>query len=92
MTYPRMLGPEALAEFYGIFDDVWDQLVEDGIETTFRTDDVRTCLANKVLALTLPSRWSDIQIKQLLTRAIRNEVAWQSRPKRPQSPVGIRAN
>ena len=85
MAYPRVLGPEALAEFYGIFDGVWDQLREDGIEPPVRTEEMRTRLANKVLALTFPSRWSDIQIKQLLIRAIRNEVARQNRPRRAQS-------
>src|SRR5262249_614329 len=40
---------------------------------------VRTRLANKVLAFTLPSRWSNIQIKQLLVRAIPNETVRKNR-------------
>jgi hypothetical protein len=79
MRYPRIIGPEALSQFYAIFDDVWNQLVADGVAAPFNTGEIRTRLANKVLAFTLPSRWSDIQIKQLLVRAIRNEMARKNR-------------
>jgi hypothetical protein len=79
MSYPRIVGPEVLSQFYAIFDDVWNQLVADGIAASLNTSEIRTRLANKVLAFTLPSRWSDIQIKQLLVRAIRNETARKNR-------------
>lgn len=88
MTYPRMLGPEALSEFYAIFDEVWKQLLDEGVVYGFDTEQVRTRLAKKVLAFTFPSRWSDVQIKQLVIRAFRNEVARRHRPKRPQ-PVAV---
>jgi len=79
MSYPRIVGPEALSQFYAIFDEVWAQLVADGVAASFNTGEVRTRLANKVLAFSIPSRWSDIQIKQLLVRAIRNEMARKNR-------------
>jgi hypothetical protein len=84
MAYPRMLGPEALSAFYAMFDEAWRQLQEDGFVTCFDTAELRTRLANKVLAFTAPSRWSDAQIKQLLLRAVRNEVARQDQPQRLQ--------
>jgi len=79
MSYPRIVGPEALSQFYAIFDEVWAQLVADGVAASFNTGEVRTRLANKVLAFSIPSRWSDIQIKELLVRAIRNEAARKNR-------------
>lgn len=84
MAYTRILGPEALSEFYGIFDEVWRQLLDEGVVSGFDSEQVRTRLAKKVLAFAFPSRWSDVQIKQLLIRAFRNEVARQHRPRRPQ--------
>jgi hypothetical protein len=79
MSYPRIVGPEALSQFYAIFDEVWAQLVADGVAASFKTGEIRTRLANKLLAFTLPSRWSNIQIKQLLVRAIRNETVRKNR-------------
>jgi hypothetical protein len=79
-----MLGPEALSEFYAIFDEVWKELLDEGMVYGFDPEQVRIRLAKKVLAFTLPSRWSDVQIKQLVIRAFRNELAREHRPKRPQ--------
>src|SRR6516165_9894871 len=79
MGYPRIVGPEAQSQFYAIFDDVWNQLLADGVAASFNNSEIRTRLAHKVLAFTLPSRWSDIQIKQLLVRAIRNETVRKNR-------------
>jgi hypothetical protein len=84
MTYPRILGPEALSEFYAIFDEVWKQLLDEGLVSGFDTEQVRTRLAKKVLAFAFRSRWSHVQITQLVIRAFRNEVARQHRPRRPQ--------
>jgi hypothetical protein len=92
MSYPRIVGPEALSQFYAIFDEVWEQLVKDGVAASFDTGEIRTRLANKVLAFTLPSHWSDIQIRQLLVRAIRNETARKNLPTRPRPAAPRLAN
>jgi len=74
MARPRILGPKTLSEFYVIFDEVWRQLLDEGVISRLDTRDVRARLAKKVLALDFSRRWSRVQIKQLLIRAIRNEV------------------
>jgi len=71
MAHPRILGPKALSEFYVIFDEIWRQLLDEGVVSRFDTHDMRAGLAKKVLAFDFPSRWSRVQIKQLLIRAIR---------------------
>jgi hypothetical protein len=67
--------PDALARFSRLFDEVWKELLEEGVLDA--THDPR--LARRRLAKTLfrlaRSPWSDIQMRQLLMRAFRNEAA-----------------
>jgi hypothetical protein len=67
--------PDALARFSRLFDEVWKELLEEGVLDA--THDPR--LARRRLAKTLfrlaHSSWSDIQMRQLLIRAFRNEAA-----------------
>ena len=67
--------PDALARFSRLFDEVWKELLEEGVLDA--THDPR--LARRRLAKTLfrlaRSPWSDIQMRQLLIRAFRNEAA-----------------
>jgi hypothetical protein len=71
--------PDALARFSRLFDEVWKELLEEGVLDA--THDPR--LARRRLAKTLfrlaRSPWSDIQMRQLLMRAFRNEAARSQR-------------
>jgi hypothetical protein len=71
--------PDALARFSRLFDEVWKELLEEGVLNA--THDPR--LARRRLAKTLfrlaRSPWSDIQMRQLLMRAFRNEAARSQR-------------
>jgi hypothetical protein len=66
--------PDALARFSRLFDEVWKELLEEGV-----LDATHDPLARRRLAKTLfrlaRSPWSDIQMRQLLIRAFRNEAA-----------------
>ena len=65
--------PDALARFSRLFDEVWKELLEEGV-----LDATHDPLARRRLAKTLfrlaRSPWSDIQMRQLLMRAFRNEA------------------
>jgi hypothetical protein len=69
-------GPEALAQLRPIFDDVWKELVSEGIfePRDFDVETTRTRLAYKVLSFA-STDWTEMQIRQLVLRAFRNEVA-----------------
>jgi hypothetical protein len=66
--------PDALARFSRLFDEVWKELLEEAV-----LDAAHDPLARRRLAKTLfrlaRSSWSDIQMRQLLIRAFRNEAA-----------------
>jgi hypothetical protein len=81
--------PETLSAFDQIFDEVWDELLADGTFRALDTGRTRTRLAQKVLAFA-SNGWTEIQIKQLLLRAFRNEAARQQRIRRPQLVVDAR--
>jgi hypothetical protein len=67
--------PEALRKFSLVFDDVWKELAKEGLfEPSMDERTARARLAKKVFALAR-SPWTEIQIKQLLVRAFRNETA-----------------
>jgi hypothetical protein len=89
MTASRALRsafrPEALSTFAQIFEEVWKELVADEVFPLSGSDTgrMRTRLAQKVLAFA-SSGWTDIQIKQLLLRALRNEAARRQRARRSQ--------
>jgi len=76
--HPRSaFGPEALAQLKPIFDEVWQELVSEGI--TFDVESTRTRLAYKVLSFA-STNWTEMQMRQLLLRAFRNEAARLRRP------------
>ena len=71
--------PDALANFANLFDEVWNELaLEQVISPTASAEPYRARLAQSVFRLAR-SPWSDIQIKQLLVRALRNDVARMER-------------
>ena len=75
-SQPRSaFGPEGWRS-KPIFDDVWKELVSEGVfeTSTFDERNTRTRLAYK--ALTFASTdWTEIQMRQLLLRTFRNEAA-----------------
>jgi hypothetical protein len=81
--------PETLSKFDVVFDEVWHELLADGTFQLLDTSQTRTRLAQKVLVFA-SNGWTEIQIKQLLLRAFRNEAARQQRTRRPQLVVDAR--
>jgi len=82
-SQPRSaFGPEALAQLKPIFDDVWKELVSEGVFALLASYDenTRTRLAFKVLTFA-NADWTEIQMRQLLLRAFRNEAARIQRAK-----------
>jgi hypothetical protein len=68
-------GPEALSRFTQIIEEVtgiW--LTMYLLVELMRSDEMRTRLAQRFLSFA-HSRWTDTQIKQLLLRALRNEMS-----------------
>ncbi len=71
--------PDILAEFANLFDEVWNDLVLGKvIDPTAGAEKHKAKLAQTIFRLAR-SPWSDVQIKQLLVRAFRNEVARSQR-------------
>ena len=82
-SQPRSaFGPEALAQLKPIFDDVWKELVSEGVFAllAFDEESTRTRLAYKALTFA-SSDWTEMQMRQLLLRAFRNEAARLQRVK-----------
>ena len=68
-------GPEALSRFTRILEEVTVDLIEDGLPVELmRSEEMRTRLAQRLLNFA-HSWWTDTQIKQLLLRALRNEIS-----------------
>jgi hypothetical protein len=69
--------PDALAKVSTLFDEVWNELLLDGVP------DADVAGSRERLARTLFSLarapWTDAQIRQLLIRAFRNEAARSQR-------------
>ena len=67
-------APEALSTIDHTMDEVWRELLADGVfaPSSLDGDQMRTKLAQKVVTFA-SSGWSLIQIKQLLLRTFRNE-------------------
>ena len=78
MTFDRAriaFGPEALSRFTQIIEEVMVDLLEDGLPVELmRSEEMRTRLAQRLLSFA-HSWWTDTQIKQLLLRALRNEIS-----------------
>ena len=68
-------GPEALSRFTEIIDEVTVDLLDDGLPVELmRSKEMRTRLPQRLLSFA-HSWWTDTQIKQLLLRALRNEIS-----------------
>lgn len=68
-------GPEALSRFTQIIEEVTVDLLDDGLPAELmRSEEMRTRLAQRLLSFA-HSWWTDTQIKQLLLRALRNELS-----------------
>jgi hypothetical protein len=63
---------EALSSFERAMDDVLTELLADGVLSKRDVDEARTRLARKLMRFASSGR-SVIQIRQLLSRALRNE-------------------
>jgi hypothetical protein len=75
-------GPQALSRFTQILEEVTLDLVGDGVPVEqVRAAEMRRRLAQRLLGFA-GSWWTDTQIKQLLLRALRNEIS-ASRRTRP---------
>jgi hypothetical protein len=73
--YPRSaFAPEALATFDDVMDEVWSELLADGMLAPAgrNINRARERLAVKLMTFA-SSGWSMSQIKQLLLRTARNE-------------------
>jgi hypothetical protein len=68
-------GPEALSRFTLILEEVMVDLIGDGVPAALvRSIEVRTRLSQRLLGFAR-LWWTDNQIKQLLLRALRNEIS-----------------
>lgn len=68
-------GPEALSRFTLILEEVMVDLIGDGVPAALvRSIEVRTKLSQRLLGFAR-LWWTDNQIKQLLLRALRNEIS-----------------
>jgi hypothetical protein len=66
--------PDALATFDHTLDEVWTELLADGVlsPSNFDAGETRARVAQKLIAFA-SSGWSAIQIQQLILRTLRNE-------------------
>jgi hypothetical protein len=66
--------PDALAAFDHTMDEVWTELLADGLPSpsNFDAGETRARVAQKLIAFA-SSGWSAIQIEQLILRTLRNE-------------------
>ena len=71
-------NPEALSSFENAMDDVLAELVADGVISDRDVGEARTRLAQKLMSFASSGR-TVIQIRQLLSRALRNERSSGSR-------------
>jgi hypothetical protein len=68
-------GPESLSRFACILEEVAADLIGDGVPAVVvRSIEMRTRLSQMLLGFAR-SWWTDTQIKQLLLRALRNEIS-----------------
>ena len=75
----RSFNPEALSQIAVIVDDVWKELAkEDTYNASVSPGSGRSFVARKVFQLA-QAQWSAAQIKQLLLRAVHNEISARRR-------------
>jgi hypothetical protein len=68
-------GPEAMSRFRQIIEEVSLNLIEDGLTAELvRSYEMRRKLAQGLLGFA-SHWWTDTQIKQLLLRALRNQIS-----------------
>ena len=68
-------GPEAMSRFSQIIEEVSLNLINDGLTAELvRSDEMRRKLAQRLLGFA-SHWWTDTQIKQLLLRALRNQIS-----------------
>ena len=68
-------GPEAMSRFSQILEEVSLNLIDDGLTAELvRSDEMRRKLAHRLIDFA-SHWWTDTQIKQLLLRALRNQIA-----------------
>jgi hypothetical protein len=71
----RSFNPEALSQIAVIVDDVWKELAIEGAYTPSQSSaPARSFVARKVFQLA-QAQWSATQIKELLLRAVHNEIS-----------------
>jgi hypothetical protein len=71
----RSFNPEALSQIAVIVDDVWKELaIEDAYTPSQSSAPARSFVARKVFQLA-QAQWSATQIKELLLRAVHNEIS-----------------
>jgi hypothetical protein len=79
-------GPGALSRFSQIIEEVSLNLIDDGLTAELvRSDEMRRKLAQRLLGFA-SHWWTDTQIKQLLLRALRNQIS----ARRHQTAAGSR--
>jgi hypothetical protein len=68
-------GPKSLSRFTRILEEVMVDLIGDGVPAALvRSIEMRTRLSQRLLGFAR-FWWTDTQIKQLLLRALRNEIS-----------------
>jgi hypothetical protein len=68
-------GPEAMSRFSQIIEEVSLNLIDDGLTAELvRSDEMRRKLAQRLIGFA-SHWWTDTQIKQLLLRALRNQIS-----------------
>ena len=71
----RSFNPEALSQIAVIVDDVWKELAIEAAYTPSQSSaPARSFVARKVFQLA-QAQWSATQIKELLLRAVHNEIS-----------------
>jgi hypothetical protein len=70
----RSFNPEALSQIAVIVDDVWKELAAETFSPSLSSGPARSFVARKVFQLA-QARWSATQIKELLLRAVHNEMS-----------------
>ena len=71
----RSFNPEALSQIAVIVDDVWKELaIECAYTPSQSSAPARSFVARKVFQLA-QAQWSATQIKELLLRAVHNEIS-----------------
>ena len=78
-TIRGSFNPEALRQIAFMVDDVWEELAEEGLyDASMSLTAARSHVARKVFQIAR-ARWTSTQIRQLLVRALRNEVSSRKR-------------